>query len=197
MPADRNNHTQIVLRCSSFPVRPVAWCALAFVLSATTFVAAQAPAAPKAPVRSYIWHAELVSVDGAAQSAVFKAAFREHMLRYIDEFQPGDKLNLTWATTHEGEADDIIYLGRPEKLVGTNYGYVLTVQLVAVSKNDRTVTFKVPVPATALPALKGIRTGDRVNATSPFVQPAAAAAISSVARSEAKADSPPRVTTRR
>ena len=128
-----------------------------------------------------MWRAELVSVDAATQTAVVKAPFREHMLRYIDEFHPGDKLNLTWGSSHDGEADDIIYLGRKDKSAVGGYGYVLTIQLVAVDKANKAVTFKVPVPMKAVPALKAMHAGDHVKLTSPFVQPAMAAANTAIA----------------
>ena len=118
-------------------------------------------AAPS-PVRSYVWSGELVGINRDARLAILKAEFREHVLRYIDQFKPGDRVILTWATGREGETDDIIYVGQCDTSSTGNYRYVLPVEIVAVDKTDRTITFKIPVPPKALRTLKSFQTGDRV-----------------------------------
>src|SRR5439155_22900717 len=111
------------------------------LLCASLLAAAPLLAAPS-PVRSYVWYGELVGINRDARLAILKAEFREHVLRYIDQFKPGDRVILTWATSREGETDDIIYVGQYDKSSTSNYGYVLPVEVVAVNKTDRTITFK-------------------------------------------------------
>ena len=48
-------------------------------------------AAPS-PVRSYVWSGELVGINRDARLAILKAEFREHVLRYIEQFKPGDRV---------------------------------------------------------------------------------------------------------
>ncbi|PYR46640.1 MAG: hypothetical protein DMF89_21420 [Acidobacteria bacterium] len=151
-------------------------------------------AAPS-PVRSYVWSGELVGINRDARLAILKAEFREHVLRYIDQFTPGDRVILTWATSREGETDDIIYVGHYDKSSTSNYGYVLPVEVVAVNKTDRTITFRIPVPPKALRTLKLSQTGDRVKVTAPFDQPSETASIISVDRSEAQSRQPPKPST--
>ena len=67
------------------------------------------------------------------------ARFREHVLRYIDEFKPGDRVVLTWAPKGEVETDDIIYVGAYSQSSGRNFGYVLPVELTAIDKTDRRI----------------------------------------------------------
>ncbi len=117
---------------------------------------------PRSPVRSYVWSGELVGINQDARLAILKAEFREHVLRYIDQFKPGDRVILTRATGREGETDDIIYVGQCDTSSTGNYRYVLPVEIVAVDKTDRTITFKIPVPPKALRTLKSFQTGDRV-----------------------------------
>ena len=118
----------------TFPTAVALFCA-------SLLAAAHLLAAPST-VRSYVWYGELVGINRDARLAILKAEFREHVLRYIDQFKPGDRVTLTWATSREGETDDIIYVGQYDKSSTSNYGYVLPVEVVAVNKTDRTITFK-------------------------------------------------------
>ena len=153
------------------------------LLCASLLAAALLLAAPSS-VRSYVWYGELVGINRDARLAILKAEFREHVLRYIEQFKPGDRVILTWGSSREGETDDIIYVGRYDKSAGSHYGYVLPVEVVAVNKTDRTITFKVPIPPKALRTLKSFQTGDRVKVTAPFDQPTETGVIVSVGRSE-------------
>ena len=63
--------------------------------------------------RSYAWYAELVAVDQAAKTMTVKAQTREAVNRYIGNYEPGDKLMLTWVPV-EGEADTIVYTPKYE-----------------------------------------------------------------------------------
>ena len=130
-----------------------------------------------APVRTYVWYGELAGIDEDAKMALFTARFREHVLRYIDEFKAGDRVVLTWGPKGEVETDDIIYVGMHRQNSGRNFGYVLPVELTAIDKTDRRITFKAPVPATALRSLKGMQTGAHLKITAPFDQPADLATI--------------------
>ena len=58
--------------------------------------------------RSYAWYAELVAVDQGAKTMTVKAQTREAVNRYVGNYEPGDKLMLTWVPV-EGEANTIIY----------------------------------------------------------------------------------------
>ena len=112
-----------------------------------------------------------------AKMALVTARFRDHVLRYIDEFKPGDRVVLTWAPKGEVETDDIIHVGAYSQSSGRNFGYVLPVELTAIDKTDRRITFKVPIPGTALRSLKGMQTGTYVKTTAPFDQPTDLATI--------------------
>ena len=132
------------------------------------------------PVRTYVWYGELAGINEDAKMALLTARFREHVLRYIDEFKPGDRVVLTWASKGEVETDDIIYVGAYSQSSGRNFGYVLPVELTAIDKTDRRITFKVPIPAAALRSLKGTQTGVHLKITAPFDQPTDLATIASV-----------------
>ena len=136
------------------------------------------------PVRTYVWYGELAGINEDAKMALLTARFREHVLRYIDEFKPGDRVVLTWAPKGEVETDDIIYVGAYSQRSGRNFGYVLPVELTAIDKTDRRITFKVPIPATALRSLKGMQTGTHLKITAPFDQPTDLATIVAVESTE-------------
>jgi len=139
-----------------------------------------AVAAAPAAVRSYVWHGEVIGVDQEAKTAIVKAHFRQHVLHYIDRFNPGERILVTWGPTREGEAGDIIYIEPYDQIAGGKYGYVLPVELVSVDKTECTITFKMRVPAKSLHTLKSMQTGGRVKVTTPFDQPAETPAILSV-----------------
>lgn len=137
-----------------------------------------------APVRTYVWHGELAGVNEDGKLALVTAGFREHVLRYIDEFKAGDRVVLTWAPKGEVETDDIIYVGAYSQRSGRNFGYVLPVELTAIDKTNRRITFKVPIPATALGSLKGMQTGAPLKIRAPFDQPTDLATIVSMEPTE-------------
>jgi hypothetical protein len=136
------------------------------------------------PVRTYVWYGELAGINEDGKIALVTARFREHVLRYIDQFTPGDRVVLTWAPKGEVETDDIIYVGTYSQSSGRNFGYVLPVELTAINKTDRRITFRVPVPAAAVRTLKGMQTGAHVKITAPFDQPTAIATIVAVEPTE-------------
>ena len=57
-------------------------------------------------------------------------------------------------------------------------------ELTAIDKTDRRITFKVPIPATALRSLKGMQTGAHLKITAPFDQPTDLATIVAVESTE-------------
>jgi hypothetical protein len=151
-------------------------------------IGAPALSAPP-PVRSYVWYGELAGMNEDASTALLKAGFREHVLRYIDQFKPGDRVILTWAPKGESETDAIIYVGKYSENTGRNFGYVLPVELVAIDKTDRRITFRVPVPAKATRTLKGMQIGSPLKITAPFDQPTDTATILEVEPAETQSKS--------
>jgi hypothetical protein len=118
----------------------------------------------------YQWTAELVSYDAKAKTMTVKAAYQEHINRYIGDFKSGDRVLVTWSTSSPGQTDSINYVGRYEGS-GSNWGYVLPVEFVSADTAARRLTFTVAVTPMALRTLKSAAPGQPINVRTPFDQP--------------------------
>jgi hypothetical protein len=143
---------------------------------ATAFLGAQAS-------RSYTWYAELVSVDRSAKTLTAKALVRDAVHSYVAGYKPGDKLMLTWVPV-KGEADTVIYAPRYEVMKGIDEGYILPVEFVAADRENRTITFKTPIPDPLLESLASLRPGTWIKVTSPLQQPRETATLVAAAAAE-------------
>ena len=125
-------------------------------------------ARPEHP-QSYVWLGEVVSYNAQGKTVTVKVPYREHINRYIGEFKPGDKVQLTWATPRPGETDAIIYVGRDEA-GSTKWGYVLTVEFVSADTANQRLTFTTAVPPQAIKTLQTVPSGRWIKVTTPFDQ---------------------------
>ncbi len=167
----------------------IRWAASLAVLGVLGVAAAALVAAQTAVVdkRTYVWRAELVSVDATAKTVTAKAPVETAVTRYVaSRFKTGDKVMLTWAA-NAGKPDTgpVFYIETQEimKASKVDAGYILPVEFVSADTAGKTVTFKATVPDSALQALKAIAPGQWIQVTAPMSQPAATAAIVSVASS--------------
>jgi hypothetical protein len=156
---------------------------------------ALAQAAPSAPIRAYVWFAEVVSYDTPAKTMTAKAAVTEAVAKYIDRFKPGQHVMLVWTADHtKPETGPVRYIEIYEAMKGSNIdqGYILPVELVSADAAARTITFKATVPASAARTLTGIQPGRSIAVTTPMRQPSETAAIESIETSDRSQPAPPK-----
>ena len=133
--------------------------------------------------RSYDWYAELVAVDQAAQTMTVKAQTEEAVARYVGNYEPGDKLMLTWVPV-EGEADTIIYTPKYEVMRGIEDGYILPAEFVSADTDNHSLTFRTSVPDGMLASIAGVQAGQWIRVTVPMHQPEEIAALTSAVAAE-------------
>jgi cytochrome c556 len=164
-------------------IQSAGWVAMLGVLgvAGAALVAAQAPALIEK--RTYVWWAELVSVDAAAKTVTATAPVETPVTTYVNtSFKPGDKVTLIWiANAGKPETGPVLYIEKNEgKGSKLDVGYVLPVEFVAADTAGKTVTFKATVPDSTLQALKSVMPGQWMKVTSPMSQPGETAMIASI-----------------
>ena len=152
-----------------------ATCAAACALGAGMLSAQEA--------RSYAWYVELVAVDQAAKTMTVTAQTREAVNRYVENYEPGDKLMLTWVPV-EGEADTIIYTPKYEVMRGIEDGYILPAEFVSADTDNNSLTFRTSVPDGMLASIAGVQAGQWIRVTSPMHQPEEIAVLTSAVAAE-------------
>jgi hypothetical protein len=160
---------------------------------------AQTPAGtPVVDKRTYNWYGELVSVDEAGKTATARVPVEAPVATYFDRFKPGDKVILVF-TANAGKPDTgpVLYMAALDTMRASkvDVGYILPAEYVSGDSAGRTVTVKVALPDSAVPAVKGVTAGQWIKATAPMVQPGEKAVIASVAGTSKPApfvrDAPP------
>lgn len=153
-----------------------------FGIAGSVLVSTQAPAV--VDKRTYVWSAELMSLDEKAKTVTAKAPVETAVTTYVmTKFKPGDKVMLTWiANAGKPETGPVLFIEKYEVMRDSkvDVGYILPVEFVAADTTAKTITFKATVPDSALPALKSIASGQWFKVTSPMSQPAETALIVSI-----------------
>ena len=140
--------------------------------------------------RSYAWYAELVAVDQAAKTMTVTALTREAVNRYVGNYEPGDKLMLTWVPV-ESEADTIIYTPKYEVMKGIEDGYILPAEFVSADTDNNSLTFRTSVPDGMLASIAGVQAGQWIRVTVPMHQPEEIAVLTSAVAAERPNLQPP------
>jgi len=163
----------------------IGFIAVLAALCVPAVVVTQTPAA-QSKSQTYVWFAQLVSVDQGARTITLEARADQRVFRYIDQFKPGDRVMLTWTVARSGEAGPVLHVARDEeaKTARLDYGHILPVELVSSNPTARTLTVKAQVPAGTLESLKAIQPGGWVRVTSPLQQPPDTDVIVTLDRSE-------------
>jgi hypothetical protein len=126
---------------------------------------------------SYTWSAELVAFDAAANTITARAMLVSNPERTdFAKLKAGDRAMLTWSglwvaagvrAVERGSASSFDRLTMP-------------VEFVAAERDDRYLTFKVPVPAADAARLAVLKPGEYVTATSPLRATTAAEAVMAI-----------------
>jgi hypothetical protein len=114
---------------------------------------------------TYQWSGELVSVDGAAQTATVKARIVDSSAAAeVKKFKTGDRVLLQWSG-YDTYADAIRRLV-PSETRNANDRFLLPVELASNETPNQYVTFRVRMPAASVAALKAVKPGEWITVTS-------------------------------
>ena len=119
-----------------------------------------------------------------------KAQTREAVNRYIGNYEPGDKLMLTWVPV-EGEVDTISYTPKYEVTRGIEDGYILPAEFVSADTDNNSLTFRTSVPDGMLASIAGVQAGQWIRVTAPMHQPEEIAVLTSAVAAERPNLKPP------
>ena len=154
------------------------------VLAALVTLAAHGQVVLAQPAgRSFAWFAEFVSLDPAAHVVTVRAPIQSAVARYIDTFDAGDRIVVTW-TQFEGEGDAVMYVASPEEMASVSSGFIVPAEFVTVDIAAGTLTFATQVPDGVAQTLSSTEPGTWIKVSAPMRQPGPAATITSVALNE-------------
>ena len=128
-------------------------------LACASVAAAQTPATSDP---TYTWSAELVAFDKATNTVTVKSRLVSEAPSVAGP-KPGDAVMLTWSGVSTA-------VGVRAVERGAKSGYdrmTMPVAYVSYEQDGRSVSFKVPIPATDAAAIARVQPGQYVTATSP------------------------------
>ena len=115
---------------------------------------------------TYSWSGELVGFDANGRTVTVKSpVFGDQATAELPRFNPGERIILTWSG-YDTYADAISRAVRYEAGKKWNEPFTFPVEFVAYESPRRYLTFKFQVPAGSVEALKSLKPGDWVTATS-------------------------------
>jgi hypothetical protein len=115
---------------------------------------------------TYSWSGELVGLDANGRTITVKSrVVGEQALRELPQFKAGDRIVLTWSG-FDTYADAISRAVRYDAGKKWNEPFTFPVEFVAYESPRQYVTFKFQVPAASVEAVKAVKPGEWVTATS-------------------------------
>ena len=115
---------------------------------------------------TYSWSGELVGFDANGRTVTVKSpVFGDQATAELPRFNPGERIILTWSG-YDTYADAISRAVRFDAGKKWNEPFTFPVEFVAYESPRRYLTFKFQVPAGSVEALKSLKPGEWVTATS-------------------------------
>lgn len=115
---------------------------------------------------TYSWSGELVGLDEDGRTITVKSrVVGEQALAELSRFKAGDRIVLTWSG-FDTYADAISRAVRYDAAKKWNEPFTFPVEFVAYEVPRQYVTFKFQVPAASVAAIKSLKPGEWVTATS-------------------------------
>jgi hypothetical protein len=110
---------------------------------------------------SYLWHGELVSVDGKGMLTV-KARVLGDAVTDVARFNAGDRVLLTWSglDIHAGAVRRVAKYEPGQQILDF---FALPAELVSRDAQNELMTFRVRIPETSVGTVKGIKPGEWVS----------------------------------
>ena len=115
---------------------------------------------------TYSWSGELVEFDGTGRTITVKSrVVGDQALAELPTFKAGDRIVLTWSG-FDTYADAILRAVRFDAAKKWSEPFTFPVEFVAYEAPRQYVTFKFQVPAGTVDAVKSVKPGEWVTATS-------------------------------
>ena len=113
---------------------------------------------------TFIWHAELVSVDAGTGTFTVKAMMLSDAAKEVAKFNAGDRVLLTWSgiDKYAGAVREIARHAANQKVDAT---FALPVELASRDVQNDYVTFRFRAPAAAAAAVTAVKPGEWVTVT--------------------------------
>jgi hypothetical protein len=116
--------------------------------------------------QTYSWSGELVSFDANGRTLTVKSrVLGDQALKDFPQFNMGDRIVLTWSG-FDLYADGILRAVRYDAAKKWNEPFTFPVEFVAYESPRQYVTFKCQVPAASVDALRSVKPGEWITATS-------------------------------
>ena len=115
----------------------------------------------------FAWFGELVAFDDGARTLTAKSPIQEHVVRYVERFQPGDQVVLFWSQ-YEAEGDVIRYVEHIDKTIAES-GYIVPARFVASDAASHTLTFSTTVSESDVERLSSVSPGTPIKVGAPMV----------------------------
>ena len=116
--------------------------------------------------QTYSWSGELVSFDANGRTLTVKSRVAgDQALKALPQFNMGDRIVLTWSG-FDTYADAISRAVRYDAAKKWNEPFTFPVEFVAYESPRQYVTFKCQVPAASVDALRSVKPGEWITATS-------------------------------
>jgi hypothetical protein len=129
---------------------------------------------------TYTWSGELVAFDPTGRTITVKSrVVGDQALADLPHFKSGDKIVLTWSG-FDTYADAISRAVRYDAATKWNEPFTFPVEFVAYESSRQYVTFRFQVPPGSVDALKSLKPGEWVTATSRHRASSEADAITAV-----------------
>ncbi len=115
---------------------------------------------------TYSWSGEFVSFDATGRTITVKSrVVGDQALKELPQFKPGDRIVLTWSG-FDTYADAISRAVRYDATKKWNEPFTFPVEFVAYESPRQYITFRFQVPAGSVEAVKAVKPGEWVTATS-------------------------------
>jgi hypothetical protein len=139
--------------------------AAAFIIAASLGQSAFA-ANDQKPNDTYTWSAELVSFDPGSRMITLKSHVDgAAAVEGLDQLKDGDPITLTWVGLSWGAG--IRGVARGHESSAQSDALILPAEFVGTELDDQYVTYRLPIPASAVSKIQALKPGDWVTATSP------------------------------
>jgi len=143
------------------------WTQIIAALAALTLGSPAISAAQSSPSGgTYEWSAEFVSVDPGNSTLTLKprVAYPEAVSE-LKQFKPGDRVWVVWSGVHD-YSDAVRQVRRAEAGNRITEDLVMPAEFVSAEPPNAYVTIRIKAPASALTALKGLKSTEWVTVTS-------------------------------
>jgi hypothetical protein len=122
--------------------------------------------AQQATSETYLWHAELVGLDATRRVVTVKSGvIGDQIAKDIPKLKAGDRVWLGWSGI-DRYAHAVRSAVRRDAGARSNDLFTFPAEFVAFDTTSQYVTFRVEAPAAGVEALKAVKPGEWVTATS-------------------------------